>query len=159
MPILFLRPMVESEFAEYVRFSMELFASEKMRGEGLTRNAAWKIAQESMQNKFPHGLSSENQCVFVVCFGEGAAPIGFVWLEERDRDGKKSVYIYDIYIKPEFQGQGLGQKTMEAIEGIARERGAGRVQLHVFGHNERARNLYEKMDYRATNIMMAKDLG
>jgi RimJ/RimL family protein N-acetyltransferase len=34
--------------------------------------------------------------------------------------------------------------------------GAGKVELHVFGHNHGARALYEKLGYTTTSIVMTK---
>jgi ribosomal protein S18 acetylase RimI-like enzyme len=47
---------------------------------------------------------------------------------------------------------------MKAIEIIAKQLGLTRLGLHVFGHNEIARNLYETLEYRETNIRMEKSL-
>jgi ribosomal protein S18 acetylase RimI-like enzyme len=47
---------------------------------------------------------------------------------------------------------------MKEIESIARTLGLEQIELHVFGHNERAINLYEKLDYKVSNIIMSKKL-
>jgi RimJ/RimL family protein N-acetyltransferase len=41
----------------------------------------------------------------------------------------------------------------------ARELGADKVELHVFGHNQGARALYEKLGYTPTSIVMVKPLS
>ena len=37
--------------------------------------------------------------------------------------------------------------------------GAEAIELHVFGHNQAAQALYEKLDYETTKIIMAKNLA
>jgi ribosomal protein S18 acetylase RimI-like enzyme len=41
----------------------------------------------------------------------------------------------------------------------ARELGATSLGLHVFGHNEARRQLYEQLGFMATNILMTKKLA
>ena len=67
-------------------------------------------------------------------------------------------FIYDLNIYKEYQGKGYGLKAMEEIENIARSLELEKIELHVFGHNTKAINLYEKLNYRKTNIIMSKKL-
>jgi ribosomal protein S18 acetylase RimI-like enzyme len=48
---------------------------------------------------------------------------------------------------------------MRAAEDEARRLGVDTIRLHVFGHNTRARPLYDKLGYEPTNIMMSKTLS
>ena len=52
-----------------------------------------------------------------------------------------------------------GKQAMTEIETIAKELSFSKIELHVFGHNKVAQNLYEKLDYEVTNIIMAKKLS
>jgi RimJ/RimL family protein N-acetyltransferase len=45
------------------------------------------------------------------------------------------------------------------VEDKARELDAGKVELHVFGHNHGVRALYEELGYTATSIVMAKPVS
>ena len=48
---------------------------------------------------------------------------------------------------------------MLLVEGEARDRGIGRVELNVFGGNEVARGLYRSLGYVETSVQMAKELA
>jgi ribosomal protein S18 acetylase RimI-like enzyme len=58
-----------------------------------------------------------------------------------------------------FRRRGYASRILELVEDKARELGAGKVELHVFGHNLGARALYEKLGYTATSIFMAKPVN
>jgi ribosomal protein S18 acetylase RimI-like enzyme len=58
-----------------------------------------------------------------------------------------------------FRRRGYASRILELVEDKARELGAGKVELHVFGHNLGARALYEKLGYTATSIVMAKPMN
>ncbi|GAK03983.1 hypothetical protein JCM19037_2352 [Geomicrobium sp. JCM 19037] len=47
---------------------------------------------------------------------------------------------------------------MQEVERLATKMGISRLGLQVFGHNDVARRLYEKLDYEETNIIMKKDI-
>ncbi len=47
-------------------------------------------------------------------------------------------------------------QALAAVEDLARELGANHIRLHVFGHNERARSLYCRAGFDATNVFMRK---
>ena len=85
--------------------------------------------------------------------------VGYLWIAERDNQGRKVVWIYDIEIDERFRGRGLGRATMELAEQQARERGLGRVELNVFGRNEVARSLYRSLGYEESAVWMGKELS
>jgi hypothetical protein len=64
-------------------------------------------------------------------------------------------FLYDIELAPATRGRGLGRATMLAAEDAARELGADRIRLNVFGHNTAARRLYESLGYRPVVTMLA----
>lgn len=70
----------------------------------------------------------------------------------------KKVFIYDILIKPEFQNQGLGTEAMGLIMIKARKLGFEKIGLHVFGHNQRALHVYQKVGFIPVDIRMERDL-
>ncbi len=55
----------------------------------------------------------------------------------------QSVRVMDV-----FQGQGIGSRLLEQCEKIVRSENHPRISLAVAVENERARRLYERMQYR-----------
>jgi RimJ/RimL family protein N-acetyltransferase len=79
-----------------------------------------------------------------------------VWISPRDSGAGRSLWIYDIVVHERFRRRGYATRILHLLEDKARQLGAERVELHVFGHNHGARALYEKLGYTPTSIVMAK---
>jgi len=100
-------------------------------------------------------------------FAEGTSPctfehvsaaVGWLWLGEAPSEHKRSAFIYDILVRPEYRGQGHGTRVLQAVEAWANTLGMQHIDLHVFGHNTGAQRLYNRAGYRVTNIRMRRTL-
>ena len=60
----------------------------------------------------------------------------------------KDCYLSGVAVYPEFRGQGIGTKLLEAVEEEARSIGKKRVVLKAETHNQRAINLYQRLGYK-----------
>ncbi len=81
---------------------------------------------------------------FATCFvGERAAGFG---LGVADRG---AVGLFDIVVRPEFRGRGLGRAITRALMYWGREEGAKTAYLQVFDANRVALALYETLGFRA----------
>ncbi len=78
---------------------------------------------------------------------ENGKPVGFVLFFHNFSTflGRKGIYIEDLYVSPECRGKGYGEKILQAICCLAKERNCGRVEWWVLDWNERAINFYKKM--------------
>lgn len=120
---------------------------------GLSEAAAKKNVDENISATMPNGDLQPGNEVFEVISGE--TTIGVVWLWQ---DGTEW-FIYDIDINEAYRGQGLGRKTMKAIEAHVKAQGGTAIALSVFGFNEVARNLYVSEGYETTRLQMKKTLS
>ncbi len=69
------------------------------------------------------------------------------------RDPRSSVFrLHKLYIRPECQGTGLGQKLIHAVEAAARQSGARAVELNVNRANP-ALHFYERQGYRVQQVV------
>lgn len=103
-------------------------------------------------------METEGGYLFSVKEKEQQTPVGHLWFNVLEQEKGPVAFILDILIYDEFQGQGYGQAAMTALEEKVRELGLNRIGLHVFGHNQRAFRLYQKMGYTVTDIQMFKTL-
>jgi GNAT superfamily N-acetyltransferase len=62
--------------------------------------------------------------------------------------GRPGLYLEDLYVKPEFRGQGLGKALLLHLARIARERGCGRMEWAVLDWNRPAIEFYESLGAR-----------
>jgi ribosomal protein S18 acetylase RimI-like enzyme len=68
--------------------------------------------------------------------------IGFATFEAR-----KLINIHDLAVLPEFQGQGVGEALLGAVQKKARQLGCCRLTLEVRDDNHKARKLYERFGF------------
>ena len=72
---------------------------------------------------------------------------GFISFMITYEDGHEVIYIYEIHLKPDWQGKGIGALLMSAIEDIGRRVGVEKSMLTVFRSNQNAIMFYNKLGY------------
>jgi diamine N-acetyltransferase len=87
----------------------------------------------------------EKQHVFLLA-RENGRYLGFCSYELHCKEGAKTK-IHKIYILPETQGKGIGQKLLHAVRQIAKENGDSHLFLNVNKHNQAAINFYEHIGF------------
>jgi ribosomal protein S18 acetylase RimI-like enzyme len=92
---------------------------------------------------------------------ESHAFLGYLWVGEGGNmmTGLKHGYVYDIFVKEEIRGKGIGRILMEKAESHCRERGYSRILLMVSVSNQAAISLYDNMGFKAEQTYMAKALS
>jgi len=151
--------LVELDEAYYREYCEDLpcdYAHDKVRaGVWSTAEAESRAAQE-LDELLPDGPATRDHFLYSVWDDSLPAEVGILWFAVRNSGVGRSLWIYDIIIHERFQRRGYARRTLELVEDEARELGARRVELHVFGHNGGARTLYEQMGYGITSMVMAK---
>jgi GNAT superfamily N-acetyltransferase len=61
---------------------------------------------------------------------------------------RPGLYLEDLYVRPEFRGQGLGRALLLHLARIARDRGCGRMEWAVLDWNTSAIEFYESLGAR-----------
>jgi ribosomal protein S18 acetylase RimI-like enzyme len=120
-------------------------------------DAARRKAEADMAEILPDGLATPGHSMFVL--EVDGAPAGRLWLAEREIDGRRAMFVFDIHVDEAFRGRGFGRAAMLLAEREALERGIQRIELNVFGGNAVARGLYQSLGYVERSVSMAKDLG
>jgi len=57
--------------------------------------------------------------------------------------GRRSLWLEDLFVRPENRGAGIGRALLTALAGIARDRGCGRFEWAVLDWNESAIRFYQ----------------
>jgi ribosomal protein S18 acetylase RimI-like enzyme len=70
----------------------------------------------------------------------------------------KQGFIEFIGITKEAEGKGIGKALMDFAENWAKQQGYETIVLYVFANNEKARKLYERMNYNQEQIKYVKIL-
>ena len=153
--------MDKEQYEDFMAFTLVTYMKEKIKVGTWIPEHAESRALEDMSRILPKGYSTENAYFYRVIDMELPTPavIGFIWFNLYRRNHKNELFLYDITILDEYQDQGYGTKTMFLLEEEARKLEADLIGLHVFGHNERALHVYQKMGYDARSITLYKELS
>ena len=83
----------------------------------------------------------------VVIARAGGEPAGFaLWFYNYSTFlARPGLYLEDLFVLPEFRGQGIGKALLVHLAGIAVERGCGRMEWSVLDWNAPAIGFYRKL--------------
>jgi GNAT superfamily N-acetyltransferase len=150
-----LEPMDEATFEAWRETSIAAYAQDKIdSGHWLASEALERSAREFAQ-LLPDGRSTSGHEIRSIVSDAGQG-VGMTWFAPEDRPMGRVIFIYDISVEPAHRRKGHAQATLEAIESYAREHGCVALQLHVFGGNIGARELYQRAGYVETDVTMVK---
>jgi ribosomal protein S18 acetylase RimI-like enzyme len=151
-----LRPLRDDEFDGWVAASKAGYAWSIEHDGGMSRDVAEAKAEADFAQLIPDGKVPEDHAVFVV--DDDGEAVGRLWVAERDADGQRVLFVYEVAVDEAARGRGFGRLAMQFAEEEARRRGLSRVGLNVFGGNDVARGLYRSLGYREVAVWMAKEL-
>ena len=151
-----LRPMRNDEFPAYFEHAIVSYAADMVENAGFSLEAARSKSVADNEALFSNGLDTPGIVVLIV--ESDGEPVGNVVFGCRERHGRRQAFLYDIKIKPEHRGRGVGRRAMALLQEEARALGLERIELNVFGGNEVARGLYRSLGYQETFVTMAKDI-
>ena len=151
-----LRAVRPDEYAAWRAVEMDEYARD-IAENGSTPPAAARVkAERDMEEILPNGLDTPRHFAFVLTHGERS--VGRLWLSEREIDGRRSLFIFDIQVDEVHRGRGFGRAAMQLAEREALVRDIHRIELNVFGGNTVARGLYRSLGYVERSVRMGKDI-
>jgi GNAT superfamily N-acetyltransferase len=108
------------------------------------RMSADVVADESTLRASLFGSSPS---AYVVIARAGTVPVGFaVWFYSYSTFlGRPGLYLEDLFVVPEWRGQGVGRSLLAHLAGIAVTRGCGRMEWSVLDWNEPAIGFYKRI--------------
>jgi ribosomal protein S18 acetylase RimI-like enzyme len=148
-----LNEMNSAAFQNYINYAVKSYAEEHVKAGNWNEQESIDKATKEYEMLLPEGLKTANNKLFTIFFEK--QEVGMIWLAHKSNE---KGFIYDINIWEDYQGRGYGKQAMKEIEVIGRNLGLKYIRLHVFGHNKVARDLYQKLGYKDTDIIMEKAL-
>ena len=149
-----LRAMAADEFGAYRAAFIRDWAADLEIVDDVTREGALAEAAARTDADLPLGPATPGHHLFVILADH--EPVGSVWFS---MDAQGRAFLDDVTIHEADRGKGYGRRALELCEQEARQRGATRIELHVYRHNPRAIALYEVAGYQTTGLKMRKLLG
>jgi len=114
------------EFAEYVRLSHEVAATEETLCATLFGSKRYAEVILARLDDQPVG--------FAIFFHNFSTFLG-----------KPGLYLEDLFVKPEVRGKGIGKALLIYLARLAVERGCGRFEWSVLDWNESAIEFYKRL--------------
>ena len=155
-----IRPAEESDIPAIVELAVELvLESRSPYREGISDNQI----QEFRRRNFDHlqtVLELPEGGLFVAV-DEGDRHLGHILLLGNQTDSvteAKQAWVYDVSVKREWWGRGVGRRLMERGEEFARHLGLEYVGLGVTSANSRAVGFYEDQGYHVERVQMIKKI-
>jgi ribosomal protein S18 acetylase RimI-like enzyme len=109
-----------------------------------------------MHTGLPDGPATEGQLLRKALDGE--QEVGFLWISLPGTVYSEMAWISEVRVADGLRGRGYGSQMIAAGEDDLVKRGVKRVGLHVFGHNEGAQRLYDRLGYRVLSQVRARPL-
>ena len=117
---------------------------------------AASAAASSQARFFPDGVPADGHRIFTITVDEGDA--GWLWIGPTADGTGGDWWIWDIEVHEAFRRRGIAEATMLLAEDSARAAGVTAIGLNVFGGNDTARRLYDRVGYSVTSLHMRKNL-
>jgi RimJ/RimL family protein N-acetyltransferase len=146
----------ETPFREYRRHLARDYAADKVQAGVWSADEAEDKAAKELEGLLPDGTLTRGHYLYSVRDESVPAEVGLLWISPRDSGAGRTLWIYDIIVHDRFRRRGYASRILHLVEDKARELGASKVELHVFGHNHGARALYANAGYKPTSTIMAK---
>ncbi len=153
-----LRPMTDGEYQAWLPRAIADYAEEHIASGRWPKDEALANSRSEFEKLLPDGPRTANNHLWSVVRAHDGQVVGQLWVAIVERP-RRHAFVYNLEIDEAHRRRGYGEGAMRAAEDEARRLGVDTIRLHVFGHNTRARSLYDKLGYEPTNIMMSKTLS
>ena len=151
-------PMTQTEFEKFLARAIEDYAQEHVAAGNWHSDEAVRLSREEHEKLLPNGLASPDQYLYSIYNTDTESNVGILWFADQKQGLKRYAFIYNIELALDQRGKGYGKQAMLAVEEKVKALGLDSIGLHVFGHNQVARALYENIGYEVTNVLMTKKL-
>jgi ribosomal protein S18 acetylase RimI-like enzyme len=131
--------------------TMAEYVESRMRA-GETREQAEANKQKSLDQWFPDGVPLPGHHVWDVV-DDADVVVGYLWIGPFSA-GSAEWWVFNVEIDAEHRRRGHARRALEEAHRVARDDGATSIGLNVFGYNDGARELYERLGYGVTATQM-----
>jgi ribosomal protein S18 acetylase RimI-like enzyme len=142
------------EYASHMRTLHRTYAIDCAQANSTTVEEEKKRTAKELRDSLPKGQKTPNEYFYTIFQEE--AKIGYLWLT---KPNNRRLFISNIYVFAKYRSKGFGSRIMKWIQSKAQSMNCTEVRLHVFGHNGRAIDFYDRCGYHPTNITMRKRIA
>ncbi len=154
-PAITLRTMTDEERERFIRTEVDDYAADLVRAFDIPLDQAQTQSARGFAELEGGDLAARGHYLWTMIAPNGEA-VGSLWVYCEASVGL--AFLYDIVVREDQRGQGIGTQAMALVEERVRSMGMSRLRLNVFAFNDIARRLYERQGFVPTNIYMQKRL-
>jgi ribosomal protein S18 acetylase RimI-like enzyme len=147
--------MAPEDYEPFIQQAVREYAEENVRAGRSVESEGLAQARKEFSFVLPAGRETPGHYFYTILSSPPETKVGVLWLGIEPRGG----FVYDLLVYEPFRRRGYAEAAMRLVEKVAREKGARRIGLQVFGENRGARALYAKLGYTESAVMMTKPLG
>ena len=148
-----LEPLQQEDFERFLERGIREYAEDHVRNGNWPAEGALERSRKEFEHYLPDGIHSQDQYLYSL-IDENGNKIGVLWVQVKDR----KAFIFDFLIDEAFRGKGYGKQALAALDEKLKSMDAEAVELHVFGDNIVAQELYKKAGFHITDMRMKKTL-
>ena len=152
-----LQPMTESDFQAYLAKTIPEYANEKVQAGNWSADEALERSRKEHEGFLSEGIHTPGHFLFNLLNDDNEKD-GLLWYTARPKPPGLA-FIYDFEIYEPFRRRSYAIQALAALELDAAQRGLNKLELHVFGHNSAACELYKKASFIETNVIMVKSIS
>ncbi len=153
-----LRRMTPVEYAKFTSEDLRLFAEENVKSGRWPANRSITQARRAHRELLPDGQKTRGHYFYSSESLENGNLVAYSWLSMSGKGRLRQAFIFSLIVPRQYRGRGYGKATLDALEEVVRRMGAVRIELHVFGRNKKASDMYERSGYRVLGVNMGKVL-
>ncbi len=152
-------PMSQEGYESWRETSITGYAEENIVSGRWTSQEAQSRSEQEFAKLLPYGLSTPDNYVYSLVEAQTSEPVGMIWFAlVREKGEKGHAFLYDFRVFEAYRRRGYATQALLRLDERVRAMGISAISLHVFAHNTAARDLYAKLGYKETNIIMSKEL-
>jgi mycothiol synthase len=149
--------MTDEEFARRREPMIREYGQDLARSGGMTVEQAETQAEQQTDAILPEGARSTGQ-LLRTAWVDGQE-VGWIWVSLPGHAMPGMAWVDDIQVDDEHRRHGYGQGILEAMEAELVTLGVRRLGLNVFGGNDVAQRLYERLGFRVIQQQRSRSLA
>jgi ribosomal protein S18 acetylase RimI-like enzyme len=152
-------PFAAPDFQAWLLEAIPSFALANVEDGHWTLAESISLSKEAHDALLPQGLDTPGH--FFVHLQDAATGerVGMLWWAEAPKGAVLQAWVYNITIDEAARRRGFARAALCELEAVARGHGMHQLGLHVFGHNQGARRLYETLGFEPTSLTLRKVLS
>ncbi|MDP8990946.1 MAG: GNAT family N-acetyltransferase [Acidobacteriota bacterium] len=104
-------------------------------------------AMVSTEDDFRKALFGPQRHAEALLAFAGDAPVGFAlyFYNFSTFLGKRGIYLEDLFVEPEYRGQGIGKALLERLARVGKDEDCGRMEWAVLTWNQPSIDFYRRL--------------